>query len=173
MVLLPLAQQGTASPPDNTKSVSYSLTHRNDARNKVYSTSGSMASLRSEDGGGDQGVDMHVHDGDPPNKKAPRFLGNPEKNWGPKRKAGRLNDGEAEEAGAEGNPHRKNSERHQRNQRDENGVKGRGAEYYKELNKEKAEAVRAMRAAARAAAAAAAEEAGASADSASKKPRIG
>jgi len=169
-----LSEQGISETPDNKKSVSYNLTHRNDARNKVYSISGNAALLRTEDDGDDQDEDMH--DGAQFSKKAPRFLANPEKNWGPKRKAGRLNDGEAEGPDAEGNPNRKSSERHRRSQRSEDGVKGRGADYYKEQNKEKAEAVRAMRDAARAAAAAAAAGAeaggGTDGDSAAKKPRM-
>jgi len=155
-----LNEQGIADTPENSKSVSYSLTHRNDSRNKVYSISGNAAMLRTEDDGSDQddvdGGAVHENSDDKCYKKKPRFLANPEKNWGPKRKAGRQNDGEAEGEGAQGNPSSRNSERHKRSLRDENGVKGRGADFYINQNKEKAEQVRAMRDAARAAAAAAA-----------------
>ncbi len=68
----------------------------------------------------------------------PRFPMDPEKNWGPKRKAGRQ-----QEAVTEGNDSATGRRGGQ------GVVKGRGAEFYIEQNKERAALLRAQRAAAK------------------------
>ncbi len=125
-----LSHQGVDDTPDNSSSVSYSLTHRHSPRNKATARGVPEASAVSV-----------------PSGAGPRYPMNPEKGWGPKRKAGRqmqtgddaANDEEMETGG--GGVRGKGEEE-----------RGRGKAFYLELNKDKGDLIRQQRAAARQAA---------------------
>ena len=134
--------QGIADTPDNAQSVSYSLTHRHSPRNKVCAgvKSGQVAAVTNGIAGD---VEVALVEGEEYGVgrdmlRGPRFPMNPEKNWGPKRKAGRQQEVVTE--GDDSATARRGGQ----------GVaKGRGAEFYIEQNKERAALLRAQRAAAK------------------------
>ena len=149
-----LSQQGINDVLDNSNSLSYSLTHRNSLRNKIMDKKIAVAA-----GGNDCNAMSNRGSSSSRNRDKARFPMNPEKGWGPKRKAlgkgggdddddtgaaaAGAGDGETSDAN---NPPKKRG----RKNGDTGYVKGKGKEYYLALHAEKAEKVRAERAAARA-----------------------
>ena len=146
-----LSQQGINDVLDNSNSLSYSLTHRNSLRNKIMDKKIAVAA-----GGNDCNDMSNRGSSSSRNRDKARFPMNPEKGWGPKRKALGKGGDDDDDTGAAGagdgetsdanNPPKKRG----RKNGDTGYVKGKGKEYYLALHAEKAEKVRAERAAARA-----------------------
>ena len=142
------SNQGINDTPDNINSTSYSLTHRHSLRNKLFAKGkGKQTGGGSEWGEGDTVSSIGKV----------RYPMNPEKNWGPKRKAGRQNQTGVDEGEDQD---QKQSERMTVVTSAVEGEKGRGKAFYIAQNKEKGEVVRIQREAERNRVAAAAEGGG-------------